>query len=331
MAEHSGATSATSFKRFLEYLVYLLVRLSEEIFCLIPTERTALTAGVFLGRFMCIMARDRRRVAVENLTIAFGKELKPGQIRTLARRNFEHLGMLTVEFFRLRRWSHAQLAEKIVLRGQENYNRARRSGSRGLLLVMAHFGSFEVLAAMCRFVGARVNLVVTPVPNKFVNKRMIFKRGGSDSGLNIIPHRGIVRTVVDALRSGEIVVVLADQRGDDARPVWVDFFGRKVVANGVFARFALDGEADVLPLIGLRAADGRYICEFGEEIPIEVTGDREWDLAVTSQRFHEIFEHWLREVPEQGFWMHRKFQRKTRRPKAKRAVELQPSHAKYTT
>lgn len=331
MTEHFGANHGRSLERFLEYLVYLFVRLSEEIICLIPTERMALTLGVVLGRIMFVVARDRRRVAAENLSIAFGKELTPSQIQALARKNFEHLGMLTVEFFRLRRWNHAQLADKIVLRGQENFNRARRPGNRGLLVVMAHFGSFEVLAAMCRFVGTRVNLVVTPVPNKFVNERMIFKRGGNDSGLHIIPHRGIVRTVVDALRSGEMVVVLADQRGDDARPVWVDFFGKKVLANGVFAKFALEGEAYVMPLRGLRTADGRYICEFGEEIPIEVTGDREWDVTVTSQRFHEIFESWLREVPEQGFWMHRKFRRKTRRPKAKRTVDLQPSHAEYTT
>jgi hypothetical protein len=42
---------------------------------------------------------------------------------------------------------------------------------------------------------------------------MMFHRGGIESGLNILPHRGNVRRVIEALRSGEIVVVLTDQQG----------------------------------------------------------------------------------------------------------------------
>ena len=294
----------------LEYVVYLFFRLVEEAICLIPGHGRALAFGRFCGRLMFGLARERRDVAVGNLTIAFGEERPPDEIRLLARRNFEHLGMLGVEFFRLRRWSHDELAERLVIEGSESFNQACFPGKKGVFLVTAHIGSFEVLAAVSRFLGIRGNLVVTGVPNRFVNRRMIFSRGGDESGLTTLPHRGIVHRCIQALRSGEMVVVLADQRGDDTRPIWVDFFGRKVLANGVFARFAVEGNVPVIPLMGLRLEDGRYVCEFGEEIPIEVSGDLERDMAAVSQRFHNIFEKWLREHPEQGFWMHRKFGRK---------------------
>lgn len=324
-----GANSGfrTSLAIFLEYIVYLVFRLAEEAICLIPGDRTALALGRFCGRVMYLLASDRRAVAIENLHIAFGGERTPEQIRLIARRNFEHLGMLSIEFFRLRRWTHDQLAEKLVLRGQTNFNAAWAPGRRGIFVVMAHFGSFEVLAAMSRFLGTRGNLVVTPVPNRFVNRRMIFKRGGSQSGLTTLPHRGIVHHVISALRSGEMVVVLADQRGDDTRPVWVDFFGRKTLANGIFARFAIEGKACVVPVRGVRMEDGRYCCEFGQEIPVTVTGDRLRDVTVMSQRFHEIFEKWLREHPEQGFWMHRKFKRKPGRRKDVKPLAVLSSHA----
>ena len=67
--------------------------------------------------------------------------------------------------------------------------------------------------------GVKGNPVVTPARNRFVNDRMFFRRGGDESGLNILPHRGIVHHVVRCLREGQMVVVLANQRGDDARPV----------------------------------------------------------------------------------------------------------------
>ena len=158
--------------------------------------------------------------------------------------------------------------------------------------------------------GIKGKLVVTAAPNRFVNRNMFFRRGGDESGLNILPHRGIVHPVLRCLHEGEMVVVLADQRGDDARPVWVDFFGRKVLANGVFARFASESDAYVFPIVCICTQDEKYRCIFGEEIPIQRTDDKGNDLVVNSQRFHEVFEAWLRAYPGQGFWMHRKFKRK---------------------
>ena len=94
---------------------------------------------------------------------------------------------------------------------------------------------------------------------------------------------------------------LADQRGDDARPVWVDYFGTKVLANGVFAKFAAEGAAYVFPIVALRTPDGRYRCVYGDEIPIQRTNDKDNDLMVNSQRFHQVFEAWLRRTPNRVF------------------------------
>lgn len=312
---------------FLEYLVYLVFRLVEEAICLIPRDDKALAVGRFFGRLMFILGADRRRAAVENLTIAFGKERSPREIRRIARANFEHLGMLGVEFYRLRRWDQAKMAENLILTGKENFDFAWSSGKHGLLYVTGHMGSFEVLAAVSRFLGMRGNLIVTTGPNRFVARRMLFSRGGAESGLNIFPHRGIVHSVIEALHRGGMVVVLADQRGDDTRPIWVNFFGQSVLANGVFAKFAVEGRPLVYPVMARRLNDGRYRCEFGQEIAIQVTGDPVADATVNSQRFHDLFEKWLRECPEQGFWMHRKFKRKPKRSYSRELIRLQPTRA----
>lgn len=302
---------------FGEYLVFLFFRLMEEAICLIPSHEKSLALGRFCGRLMFLLGSERRSVAVENLGIAFGAEKSAVELRVLARKNFEHLGMLGVEFFRMRRWSNEELAERLILEGRNNFNPAWRPGAQGVFYITAHFGSFEVLAAMARFLGIRGNLVVTPAPNRFVNDRMFFKRGGLETGLKTLPHRGIVHRLVDLLRQGDMVVVLADQRGDDNRPTWVNFFQTRVLANGVFAKIAREGNAPTFPIMAQRTEDGRYRCVFGDEIPISVTDDPERDLVVNSQRFHEVFETWLRECPEQGFWMHRKFKRKLKRRKSK--------------
>jgi KDO2-lipid IV(A) lauroyltransferase len=199
------------------------------------------------------------------------------------------------------------------LEGKKNWNMVWLPGARATMYLLAHVGSFEVMAAVSRFLGVKGKLIVTGVPNRFVNRRMIFERGGQKSGLDILPHRGVVRHAVESLRNGEMLYVLADQRGDDTRPIWVDYFGRRVLANGVFAKLAMEGRASVYPALAVRTEDYRYKCIFGEEIPVQVSEDPNQDLTVNSQRFHNVFEEWLREYPEQGFWMHRKFGRKPKR------------------
>ncbi|MGC8907164.1 MAG: lysophospholipid acyltransferase family protein [Desulfomonilaceae bacterium] len=311
--------SGPEIRVFWEYVVYLLVRLTEEAFCLLPSHDTALKIGRLLGRLMFLLAWDRRKAAIENLQLAFGNEMSPDERRALARKNFEHLGMLAVEFFRIRRWDQKEIAERLVITGKENFDLAWAPGKHGIFYVAAHYGSFEVLAAVSKFLGLRGNLIVTKAPNRFVNERMLFRRGGDESGLSILPHTGIVKHVINALQDGEMAVVLADQRGDDTRPVWVDFFGVKALANAVFAKFALEGKAHTFPVVATRMADGRYLCRFEDEIPIQSTGDYEHDLMVNSQRFHRVFERWLREDPSQGFWMHRKFKRKSRKKRKAQA------------
>ncbi len=315
---------------FAEYLVFLFFRMMEEAICLIPDHGKSLALGRFFGRLMFLLGSERRSVAVENLGIAFGSEKSPEEIRLLARKNFEHLGMLGVEFFRMRRWSHDEMAERLIFEGQDNFNLAWSAGAAGVYYITAHFGSFEVLAAMARFLGIRGNLVVTPAPNRFVNARMFFRRGGTSTGLRTLPHRGVVHRLIDLLRKGDMVVVLADQRGDDNRPTWVNFFGTRVLANGVFAKLAMEGNAPTFPVMARRTEDGKYLCMFGDEISISITGDLDKDLAVNSQRFHDVYERWLRECPEQGFWMHRKFKRKLKKRKSKGLAERHrfnvPSH-----
>ena len=111
---------------------------------------------------------------------------------------------------------------------------------------------------------------------------------------------------------------LADQRGDAERGIFVDFFGSKAPANEIFAKFAIDGKARVLPLCTFRRDDGRYQSIFGEEIRITLTGDERTDLTAVSQLFHDQFEKWLRMRPEQGFWLQRKWRRKPSRRRLKK-------------
>jgi KDO2-lipid IV(A) lauroyltransferase len=306
------------FSLFIDYSTYLLVRFLEEIFNLLP-EHTALAFGRFLGRLVYVLFPDRREAAIENLTIAFGREHGHEWIVRTARKSFEHVGLVAVEFFRIRRWSQKEMAERIVLEGSLPYDLAMMPGNDGICLLNSHFGCFEVSAATVKFLGIRLNVIVTGLKNPFLS-RYFFSRAGKETGIKTFPHKGIVNNMIQFLRGGEMVAFLADQRGDPERGIFVDFFGTQAAANEVFAKIAIDGEARILPLCTYRREDGRYQSVFGEEIRIRTTDDPRLDLATVSQQFHDLFEQWLRISPEQGFWLQRKWRRKPSRRRSRHRV-----------
>lgn len=299
------------YGRFLDYAVYLLVRLLEEVFNLLP-DKPAFAFGRFVGRLIYIIIPDRREAALENLTIAFGGEKTPAWIKRTALKSFEHLGQLAVEFMCIRRWPDEKMAERIVLKGRLPYNLAVMPGKHGIVLLNSHFGCFEVSAATVKFLGLKLNLIATGLKNPFLS-RYFATRAGKDTGITFFPHKGSVKELIARLSQGEMMACLADQRGDPERGIFVDFFGTQAPANEVFARMAIDGKALVLPLCTYRLEDGRYASVFGDVIHLELTGDRRADLTAVSQQFHDLFEQWLRMCPEQGFWLHRKWKRKPSR------------------
>jgi Kdo2-lipid IVA lauroyltransferase/acyltransferase len=306
------------FSLFIDYSVYLLVRFLEEILNLLP-EHAAIAFGRFVGRLIYVLIPDRREAVMENLTIAFGREHGHDWIVRTARKSFEHLGLVAVEFVRIRRWTQKQMAERIVIDGRLQQSLAMMPGNDGICLLNSHFGCFEVSAATIKFLGIRLNLIATGLKNPFLS-RYFFSRAGAETGIKTFPHKGIVKEMIQFLRGGEMVAFLADQRGDPERGIFVDFFGTQAPANEVFAKIAIDGEARILPLCTYRREDGRYQSTFGEEVRIRLTGDPRLDLATVSQQFHDLFEQWLRISPEQGFWFQRKWRRKPSRRRSRHRV-----------
>ncbi len=306
------------FSLFIDYSIYLLARFLEEVLNLLP-EHTALGFGRFVGRLVYVLLPDRREAAIENLTIAFGREHGHEWIVRTARKSFEHVGLVAVEFFRIRRWSQKEMAERIVLDGKLPQSLAMMPGNDGICLLNSHFGCFEVSAATVKFLGIRLNVIVTGLKNPFLS-RYFFSRAGKDTGIKTFPHKGIVKDMIHCLHGGEMVAFLADQRGDPERGIFVDFFGTQAPANEVFAKIAIDGEARILPLCTYRREDGRYQSTFGEEVRIQLTGDQRLDLTSVSQQFHDLFEQWLRISPEQGFWLQRKWRRKPSRRRSRQPV-----------
>ncbi len=283
---------------------------------LIPLKwRISLFEG--LSRLIYALDDRHRRIALRGLTLAFPeKDLK--ERNAIARSAFRNLARVAAEFFSLPRLNEKNFTRYITFEGLENFQKAYEK-EKGILILTAHFGNWEWMAALFPLQSHHpVHVVVRPLDSRFLDSMVEQLR--MRTGNQAIPKQKAMGQILRLLRAGEIVGILLDQNMAWQEGVFVDFFGEKACTNTGMALLALKTGTPVLPAFNIRQKDGRYRVVIEPEIPLVRTGDKERDVTENTQRFTQIIERYVRNYPDQWLWLHQRW--KTRPWQAGRAKSL---------
>jgi KDO2-lipid IV(A) lauroyltransferase len=250
-------------------------------------------------------------VARQNLTLAFGRERTAEELTRLCHRSFQHLGMMLVEACAFLFAPPAVLLSRVKVEGMEllKYALAQR---RGALLLTAHFGNWELLAASHVLTGLPLSVVVRPLDHPVLDR--VASRLRARSRAELIDKRRALSGVLSALRRQRMVGVLLDQNTSRREGVFVQFFGVPASTSKGLALLALKTGAPVVPVFIHREPDGRHRVIVDPAVPLSPTGNRERDVVEATAAFTRIIEAKVRQWPEQWFWVHRRW--KTRPPQS---------------
>jgi KDO2-lipid IV(A) lauroyltransferase len=239
-----------------------------------------------------------RRTALRNLEMACFVDRE-----RIAAGVFCSLSRVLASFARFPEITKTNVHEWIRYDGLENFTAAHARG-RGVLIVTAHLGNWELSAFAHALMTAPMHVVVRPLDNPRVDRLVEQRRALSG---NRIIRKKQTREVLRALAAGDAVGVLIDQNVVPAEGVFIDFFGVKACAHAGFAKLAHHTGAAVVPGFALWSdTERRYVLRFYPEIAM--TGD----VAADTQRIHSQLESVIREYPDQWLWIHRRW--KTRPP-----------------
>jgi len=257
------------------------------------------------GRLMYHLLPIRRRVVLSNLKRAFGNELDDQQITILAQRFYGHVINSVAEFARI----NLRLGPRPVVR-VENLEAILKAYhmNRGVLLLSGHFGNWEVAlpAAMENFpeYRGRFHVLRRPLPrwlDAIVARRM------RRSGLQALPKRGSMQTILDRLAARDAVVFIMDQHAGGRDGVLVDFFGSPAWTFRSLALIALRSRAPVVPAALWRETDGSHVLRFEEALPtLEGTSAAD-AIAANTRLYNAALERIILRHPEQWLWMHRRW------------------------
>jgi KDO2-lipid IV(A) lauroyltransferase len=292
----------------IDYLLYLLLKVFGLLINLLP-ESFALWLGRQMGSIGYYLDWEHRGVALQNLYLAFGQERSESQIRRIAKRTFQNLGMMAIEFFRIPVLEKEDFKKKVSVEGLDEALKLLEMKKGGLLLV-GHFGNWELMGFMSKVIGNPILAIAKPIKQKRIDQWITGIR--KVAGLELIPPENASQKVIQALSHNRLIGILIDQRAKRSRGVWADFFGKKVPTHPGLAVLALKTGAPVVPVFMIRDGFQKHRLMIKEPLKLIQTGDFKKDVEANTQLFNDTLESMIRQYPDQWFWIHRRWERKRR-------------------
>ena len=244
------------------------------------------------------------RTAIGNIAAAFPEKSAAERQRILSG-CWENLASVVVEFAFLEELAggfdpnHADQG-RITVTGIEHFLALRDDGKPAVIFA-AHLANWEILGVVAAKFGLKTVLPFrAPVNVHFAGD--LLRQREALMGQLVPNTRGASFAIAAALQQGAHLGMLIDQRlgGGLALP----FFGRPAWTNPIAARIARQFDCPVHGARAMRLPGGRLHLELTSAVDLPRDPEGLIDVAAATARLNDIVERWVREHPDQYFWLH---------------------------
>jgi len=277
-----------------------LLRLLTALLALIPLPLQH-GLGAVLGSLFALFPNRHRRITLQNLALCF-PELSERQRARLLILSLRETARTVLETARVWRGSRQRLLGLVrEVRGEALLEQAHQAG-RGVIIASPHLGSWEFIG---QYLQARhpLTCMYKPPQNPAVNQLML--AGRTHLGMQLAPtDAGGVRSLLAALKRGELVGILPDQDPRDGAGVYAPFFGIATKTMTLLPKLAARSGATVLVSYAERLPWGRgYRIHF---LPVDAAVNEKDELAAASA-LNQAVEDAIRQNPAQYQWSYKRF------------------------
>ena len=285
-----------------ENLVYRAMKALFDVIALVPPE-TGEKIALFFSKIWFVVDKRHRKVAIDNLTHAFGDQMTASEIKRIARKTFFYATNMIFETPRVYALKPKDVSKYYTVHGLHHLRTAHNKG-KGVLMFSGHLGNWEISVQLNNLARLQVSGVYRKLD--FAPAERYFHEKRESTGSRLYPLKGAVHSILRELGEGNCMALLIDQNAKRHQSVFIDFFGRTASANMGPAYLALMTGVPVIMYFFVRE-NGKYRCEFLPELPVINTGDMEKDLLINTQNFNNALEGIIRRYPDQWFWIHNRW------------------------
>ncbi|MDR2690205.1 MAG: lipid A biosynthesis acyltransferase [Azoarcus sp.] len=280
-----------------------MTRLAIGLFWLLHWLPLAILAplGQTLGLLLWLLAVPRRRVVNVNLRLCF-PELDAAARARLARGHFMMLGRSLLERGLLW-WANRERLEKLIrIKGIDRV-RAFQQSATPVILLAPHFVGLDMGGTRVTMCFDIVSIYARQKKNPLLERWLYHGRSRFGDQLLLSRQDG-ARATVKAMKAGRPFYYLPDMDYGRRDAIFVPFFGVQAATITGLSRLARLAGAKVLPCVTRMLPGGAgYEVDIGEPWADFPTADAEAD----TRRMNAWLEDVVRAMPEQYYWVHRRF------------------------
>lgn len=257
--------------------------------------------AVPLGRLCRWLPWRGHGVIETNLRLCF-PELEEKKRRRLHRQHLVEMMRLVLESGAVWYWPRRRLDRHVQQVDGWGAVEAAIEQGRGVLLVGAHFGNWEIAQL---WISMRIPLIALyrAPRDAEINRRITVSRGRFGASL-IASGSPAMRRILTALRAGRAVAMLADQQPKQGDGTFTPFFGVEALTMTLVNRLARHTGCAVFFGGFRRLAGGRGWAMFLERAPAMIADD---DPATAMRAYHGCLEAQIRKAPAQYLWNYKRF------------------------
>lgn len=245
----------------------------------------------------------RRRVTLINLKLCFPEKTEGERVR-IGRGVFQNLARSTLELGRVWYGPVDDALANVKLLDKHNIDVWR--GKAPVIVLAPHFVGLDMGGTRFSQEYPEVFSMYSEQKNKVFDRALRRARQRFNNATLITRQQGM-RPVLKALKAKQLFYYLPDMDFGAKDAVFVDFFGVKTATVTAMSRLAEITGAKIVPLVTRQTNDG-YEARFYPAWDNYPTSDADAD----ARRLNAFLEERILEMPDQYFWVHKRF--KTRPP-----------------
>ena len=253
--------------------------------------------GDVLGRLLFALARRRRHIALVNLRLAF-PAWSEAERMDVARRSFIAFAQSFIDRAWVWHAPDAVVRQRIRLTGAVDELRRPEAA----VLFAPHFYGMDAGgAAIMQQAVAKGGSIYSPQSGAATDA---WVRAGRErfGDVVLINRRDGVKPVVKSLREGRYLYLLPDMDLGPEESVFVPFFGVPAATVPSLPRLARLGRARVVPTVTRMTPQGYEV-----QVHPAWTDYPSEDVAADTALMNRRLEEWIRAMPEQYYWVHKRF------------------------
>lgn len=250
------------------------------------------------GTLFYLISRRRRNVVMTNLRLCFPAMTEAERV-ALAKKHFKLLGRSLVERGMLWWGSEARLRSFVQVEGDEILSAEK---GRPVILLAPHFIGLDM--GWTRLTADHDMVTMYAAQNNPVFNQVLLEGRTRFGTSTCISRNDGIRGALRALQQGRSFYYLPDMDYGERDTIFVPFFGVPAATITGVSRIAKLTGAKVIPCISrMLPGSAGYVVKLyppWENFPTD-------DIEADTRRMNAFIEERVLEMPEQYYWVHRRF------------------------